>query len=314
MRLVRPGSEEEDHPVVAALSRLRARLRSIQASFRLSKEDADDLLHDLVLLAIRKLKTIEDLDAWLLGTARNLCLAHVRKRRRREWLDLAACPEPGCPPPQERLDRFRSVKRVLSHMPRESRRCLLLKAMGFSRAEIAIQTGHSPSMVNTLVAWGKGRLAAELGVRMTKSEPSGASAMPSWSDFTELLAHRYQCSGTARTYGTALRVFARWCGADGAHAAVIDLLRGGEVAAQETAFRYRAALRERGVKGSTINVYMSALKAAVRIARQRSLVDWSLEVTREDHQAAAQAIAKECPILPVGGSVEIRETESFPKP
>ena len=30
-------------------------------------------------------------------------------------------------------------------------------------------------------------------------------------------------------------------------------------------------------------------------------------------EAAAHAIAKECPILLVGGSVEVRETESFPK-
>ena len=30
--------------------------------------------------------------------------------------------------------------------------------------------------------------------------------------------------------------------------------------------------------------------------------------------AAAQAIAKECPILLVGGSVEVRETEFFPNP
>jgi hypothetical protein len=30
-------------------------------------------------------------------------------------------------------------------------------------------------------------------------------------------------------------------------------------------------------------------------------------------EAAAQAIAKECPILLVGGSVEVRETEFFPK-
>lgn len=30
-------------------------------------------------------------------------------------------------------------------------------------------------------------------------------------------------------------------------------------------------------------------------------------------QEAAHAIAKECPILLVGGSVEIRETEFFPK-
>ena len=32
-----------------------------------------------------------------------------------------------------------------------------------------------------------------------------------------------------------------------------------------------------------------------------------------DDEAAAQAIAKECPILLVGGSVEVRETEFFPK-
>lgn len=31
-------------------------------------------------------------------------------------------------------------------------------------------------------------------------------------------------------------------------------------------------------------------------------------------QATVHAIAKECPILVVGGSVEIRETEFFPKP
>jgi len=31
-------------------------------------------------------------------------------------------------------------------------------------------------------------------------------------------------------------------------------------------------------------------------------------------QAAARALAEDCPILLVGGSVEIRETEFFPKP
>ena len=32
-----------------------------------------------------------------------------------------------------------------------------------------------------------------------------------------------------------------------------------------------------------------------------------------DDEATAQAIARECPILLVGGSVEVRETEMFPK-
>jgi DNA-directed RNA polymerase specialized sigma24 family protein len=73
-------SPETVEGLVRALSRNRPRLKFLTASFRLRREEAEDLLQDLALVALRKLEEIQDVDGWLLGTARNLCLMRVEPR------------------------------------------------------------------------------------------------------------------------------------------------------------------------------------------------------------------------------------------
>jgi RNA polymerase sigma factor (sigma-70 family) len=151
MSFVCLGLEDEER-VLAALARGRSRLGSILVRFRLSREDADDLLHDLFLVAIEKLSEIEDLDAWLQEAARNRCRSEARKRRRRERLNLLACPEPAYPAPQENLDLVLRLHRALVLMPAGLRQCLVLKGLGFKRAEIAARTGYTPTTVNKRIS------------------------------------------------------------------------------------------------------------------------------------------------------------------
>lgn len=273
------GAEDKDR-LVLALDRSRARLKSILAWFRLSNEDADDLLNDLALLAIEKFEVIENLDAWLPGAARNLCRSHLRKRRRRECLDLAQSPEPACSPPQEQLDIFTSLNDALVLMPAGLRRCLILRAIGFSCAEIADMTGYATSTVRKSITKGRKTLTSELKARTNaRGEIKGNAKQRSSSDLAEILAQQYGKSDTARSYRAALKAFERWHGAESAHAAIEDLLSAGEVAARELIIRYRAALLERGAKSNTIKLYLGVLRAVVQVARQRGRVDWSLDIS-----------------------------------
>ncbi len=304
---------DDEARLLAALSRDRARLKSILGWFRIPHEDANDLLHDLALLAIQKFEAIDDLDAWLPGAIRNLCRSHKRKNRRRKCLDLMQCPEPFCTPPQERLGFLSSLNSILVLLPNGPRMCLILRAMGFNRAEIAERTGNTPATVAKLITKGRRKLLAELEARRdTRGEVGGRTQEPATSDFAEILSLRYGRSGTARTYRAALRTFARWQGTESIHAAIEDLLSAGEVAARELAFRYRTALLERGAKANTINVYLCALRAVVRLARQRGQIDWSLEITGvslsglPEARSAVQLQCEGLPLLPEGGATTLR--------
>lgn len=66
-------------------------------------------------------------------------------------------------------------------------------------------------------------------------------------------------------------------------------------------------------EGATIRAPAGVLEVGGPYREAGEAVIGLFLVDAADH-AEAQAIAKECPILLAGGSVEIRETESLPKP
>jgi hypothetical protein len=87
--------------------------------------------------------------------------------------------------------------------------------------------------------------------------------------------------------------------------------------------QFTQSLHERGALRAVERLKPAAEGATVRNRSDSITIDGPYNGTAEsvigfflveaDDEAAAHAIAKECPILLVGGSVEVRETEFFPK-
>jgi RNA polymerase sigma factor (sigma-70 family) len=147
--------------LVEALERQRHLLKRLLAAFRLSPEDAEDLLQDLAVLAVRKSAEIQNLDHWLLATARNLCLMRARKRNRvwlplEEQFDQVSLHEP------ERLDLYMDLDKALADLTEAQRNSLVLRAMGFTLKEVSLRLGCATSKVPTLLKRGAARVTTRL--------------------------------------------------------------------------------------------------------------------------------------------------------
>lgn len=87
---------------------------------------------------------------------------------------------------------------------------------------------------------------------------------------------------------------------------------------------FTVALHERGALKAVERLKSSAEARTVRVHNGTTVVEGPYDggsgesvigyyLVEAVDGAAAEAIARECPILGVGGSVEVRETEFFPK-
>lgn len=84
---------------------------------------------------------------------------------------------------------------------------------------------------------------------------------------------------TLAAYGADLRVFARTLGfADNVRAAVKALLGNGRGHAQRLLFQFRSIQQERGLKPSTINRRLSALRSLLALAHDLGLIEWSARI------------------------------------
>jgi DNA-directed RNA polymerase specialized sigma24 family protein len=153
--------------LVESLERLRPRLKQIMWSFRLREEQAEDVLQDLLLVALDHLhrSAIEDLDAWILVTLRYQCLMHLRKeeaRRRREtvWCELFAGRRPG---PGMQLRE--ALQAGIAQLPGKQRQILRLRLAGHSNVEISELTGTSIHVVRKLCLLAVRRLRVLLKVQ-----------------------------------------------------------------------------------------------------------------------------------------------------
>ncbi|HXM57328.1 MAG TPA: methyltransferase domain-containing protein [Candidatus Dormibacteraeota bacterium] len=69
--------------------------------------------------------------------------------------------------------------------------------------------------------------------------------------------------------------------------AVASLLRGGPSAAAYQALEFAIELRRRGRAPATVNRRLSTLRSVVAAAREAGIVDWALDIPREEEVAAA---------------------------
>lgn len=135
------------------LDRMRPRLKSLFARYRIPVQDTEDIVQHALLQLIYQWANIRDPESWLIGTLRKTCLLYWRKRRRAlyEAVDSAMLEWIGGvdPPVQEQSDLRRDIEVVLAKLPSRCRLLLRLRyGFGLDPAELAAQTGYSRSSIS----------------------------------------------------------------------------------------------------------------------------------------------------------------------
>ncbi len=122
---------------------------------RVSPGDAEDLLHDVFLSAMRRLPALREQAAfggWLAAIARAKAIDHLRARRRSEELP-ENLPSRGATAQQQ--VEAAQVLEAIRGLPEAYRETLVLRlAEGLTGPEIAEQTGLTPDSVRVNLARG----------------------------------------------------------------------------------------------------------------------------------------------------------------
>jgi len=149
---IEPDPEESLDELVR---RIRHRLKLVLRSYDIPFQDAEDLLQDSLLEALRKWDSIYSKECWLLGTLRFKCSNYWKRIRTKtpQTMDLPDLEElcPPLPPPQEKRDDVLDLRHSMSSLDPRHRKALWLRfAMGFTPQEVADRLGYCPSSVRKL--------------------------------------------------------------------------------------------------------------------------------------------------------------------
>ena len=158
-----PGAPPDDQTLLDLLDSVRPRLKRLLRSYDIPPEDAEDLLQEAFLDALRKWDTIRQKDAWLLGTVRFKCSNYWKRRRgeRVEAFDLADLEELSGPqaPGQEQKEIALDLRSLTRGVDERHRAALWLRfGVGLSAEEVARRLGYSATSIRKLT----GRCLARL--------------------------------------------------------------------------------------------------------------------------------------------------------
>jgi RNA polymerase sigma-70 factor (ECF subfamily) len=130
---------------------------------RAPRQEADDLVQDVFLLAMRRLPSLRDAGAfgpWLAAIARNRAVDHFRSRREGEEVPDEL---PGAPHPE---DDGRRVIEAIRSLPEAYRETLVLRLVeGMTGPEIAERTGLAAASVRVNLHGGMKLLRERLSGR-----------------------------------------------------------------------------------------------------------------------------------------------------
>jgi RNA polymerase sigma-70 factor (ECF subfamily) len=152
-----------------------------RAALRLtrSREDAEDLVQDVLLRAfpeLDRLATLESPRGWLLRVQYRIFVDEFRRRKRAPFAqageaanaDLAASEQPGPDELTELAHRGEQLTRVWRELDRQQRALLALHAEGYSLAEMAGFTGLSRNAIGVRLHRARARLA-----RLIRNDSTG---------------------------------------------------------------------------------------------------------------------------------------------
>lgn len=159
----RPTRAEIDPAALALIQRHGAAILSTARKYSLSPEDAEDAYQRGLEILLTKAPTTSEADLvpWLKTVVKHEAFA-IRKQRNRALLVAheqslvdSRAEEPPADLHAERLERLRLGAEALGRLKPQEIRCLVLKAEGFSYAEISEATGFSPTKVNRALTEGR---------------------------------------------------------------------------------------------------------------------------------------------------------------
>jgi len=160
VRAVRQGERE----AFASLYSLYAPMVHGILLARVPWGEVDDLVQDVFLVALKKLNTLRDEDAfggWLAMIARNRAMDfHRRKRETEELTDTVAAERPT----EAASDAARALE-IICGLPEAYRETLVLRLVeGMTGPEIAERTGLTPASVRVNLHRGMKLLRNKLGL------------------------------------------------------------------------------------------------------------------------------------------------------
>jgi RNA polymerase sigma factor (sigma-70 family) len=171
--LVEAARAGDEHSFELLFERYRGRIASYAT--RMVGEQGEDVTQEVFIAALRSIRSSQraiDFKPWIYEIARNACIDHLRRVRRRG--EVASLDEPGgeigamCGPggdPHATLEvreRFAVVRRALDELPPRQRELVALRELtGLSYGELAQRTAMSPSAVETTLHRARRRLIAQ---------------------------------------------------------------------------------------------------------------------------------------------------------
>jgi RNA polymerase sigma factor (sigma-70 family) len=147
----------------ALVQRIRPRLKRILSGYGVPPQDADDLLQEVFFAAFRDWESIENQEAWLVGTLRISCARYWRRRRKSlleavdsTLLELLCEPQPA---PQERAALVWDLETLIDTLSARHRAVLRLRfGLGLITAEVADRLGYCPASIRKLTRRSLARL------------------------------------------------------------------------------------------------------------------------------------------------------------
>ena len=76
----RHSGEVSGEPAAALIAALAIEIDAILCRFRLSEREAEDLLREILLLAVYRWDAVDSREIWLLATLRRACLRRLPRR------------------------------------------------------------------------------------------------------------------------------------------------------------------------------------------------------------------------------------------
>ena len=130
-----------------------------------TEADAEDVVQDTWIKAVEKLDTFRWESAfgtWLHAIAVNVGRETVRRRGRRQEVDLPEQAEPAAPPPFERVEVM-DLERAIAALPDGYRTVLVLHDVeGYTHDEIAEQLGVAAGTTKSQLFWARRAVRTQL--------------------------------------------------------------------------------------------------------------------------------------------------------
>jgi RNA polymerase sigma factor (sigma-70 family) len=163
----RPTREQIEPAARMLVQRHSGQLVATARRYSLSAEDAEDAYQRGLEILLTKAPSVreDDLVPWLKTVVKHEAFA-IRKQRQRAELvgapELAGGLAPAPDEQAERHERLRLGVEAMSRLKPQERRCLLLRAEGYSYKQICDETGWTYTKVNRCVSEGRKAFLARL--------------------------------------------------------------------------------------------------------------------------------------------------------